>query len=111
MAIATTPFDAAEYLDTPEAVAAYLTEALDSGDSGLVRDALGVVARAKGMSQVAKEAELNRESLYRSFSEGGNPEFATVMRVFGALGLKLTVRPARSRRSAAKPKARARKAA
>lgn len=100
MAIDTRPFDPAEYLDTPEAVAAYLTEALETGDPAFVRDALGVVARAEGMSRIAKDADLSRESLYRSLGSDGNPEFSTVMRVVTALGMKLTARPAHRRRTA-----------
>lgn len=89
MPLETRPFDPAFYLDSEEAVVAYLNEALASGDAAFVADALGVVARARGMSGVAERAGLSRESLYRSLSAGGNPEFATVLRVFGALGLRL----------------------
>ena len=86
-------FDPAEYLDDDAAIAAYLSEALDTGDETLIADALGVIARAKGMSEVAREAGVSRESLYRALSAGGNPEFATVLRVVRALGLKLSVAP------------------
>lgn len=89
----TKPFDPAEYLDSPNAIAAYLTEALETGDSAFVADALGVIARARGMSEVAREAGVSRESLYRSLSTDGNPELATVMRVAHALGLRLSVTP------------------
>jgi probable addiction module antidote protein len=91
--IKTKPFDPAEYLDTPETIAAYLTEALETGDPAFVADALGVIARARGMSEVAREAGVSRESLYRSLSPDGNPEFATVLRVAQALGLRLSVTP------------------
>jgi probable addiction module antidote protein len=87
----TTPFDPAEYLDTPEGVAAYMTEALETHDPAFVADALGVIARARGMSEVAREAGVSRESLYRALSLDGNPEFGTVMRVAEALGLQFSV--------------------
>jgi probable addiction module antidote protein len=89
----TKPCDPAEYLDTPESIAAYMTEALETGDPSFVADALGVIARARGMSEVAREAGVSRESLYRALSADGNPEFGTVMRVAQALGLRLSVTP------------------
>ncbi len=89
----TKPYDVAEYLDTPEDIAAYLeawlTEAPDDA-AGIAR-ALGDVARAKGMTQVAKDAGLSRESLYRALSTEGNPSFATVIKVARALGVRLHV--------------------
>jgi len=94
----TTRFDAAEYLDTSERQAAYITVALETGDPALVRDALGVVARARGMAEIAKTADLNRESLYKALGETGNPEFSTVMRVLHALGLTLSARPVETKR-------------
>jgi probable addiction module antidote protein len=96
--IATTRFDAAEYLGTVERQAAYITAAFETADPAFVRDALGVVARARGMAGIAKSAELNRESLYKALGETGNPEFSTVMRVLQAMGLKLSVRPAATKR-------------
>jgi probable addiction module antidote protein len=89
----TRPFDPAEYLSDDEAIAAYIEEALEIGDSAFIADALGVVARARGMSHIAKEAGLGRESLYKALSSDGNPEFATVLRVLKALGLRLSVSP------------------
>jgi probable addiction module antidote protein len=89
----TTRFDAADYLDTEERQVAYITAALETGDADFVRDALGLVARARGMGEIAKNAGLNRESLYKALGETGNPEFGTVMRIVGALGLKLSARP------------------
>jgi len=89
----TKPFDPAEYLETPEAIAAYMTEALETGDPSFVADALGVIARARGMTEVAREAGVSRESLYRALSPDGNPEFGTVMRVAQALGLRLSFTP------------------
>jgi len=90
----TTRFDAADYLDSEERQVAYITAALESGDADFVRDALGLVAKARGMGQIAKNAGLNRESLYKALGETGNPEFATVMRIVRALGLILSARPA-----------------
>ena len=87
----TVPYDVAEQLRTPEEMAAYLdawlAEAPDDA-AGIAR-ALGDIARAKGMSQVAREAGLSRESLYKALSENGNPSFATVLKVARALGLRL----------------------
>jgi probable addiction module antidote protein len=94
----TTRFDAADYLDTPEARAEYMTAALETGDVDFIRDAVGVVARARGMTKIAKETGLSRESLYKALGETGNPEFATVMRIVRALGLKLSAHPAAAKR-------------
>lgn len=82
-------WDAADHLDTEEDMAAYLEAALEEGDAALVAAALGDIARAKGMTQVASEAGLGRESLYKALSPGGNPAFDTVLKVVRALGLKL----------------------
>lgn len=90
----TTRFDAVDYLNTEERQAAYIATALETGDADFVRDALGLVARARGMSEIAKKAGLNRESLYKALGEAGNPEFGTVMRIVGALGLTLSAQPA-----------------
>ena len=87
----TVPYDVAEQLRTPEEMAAYLDAWLEEAPddaSGIAR-ALGDIARAKGMSQVAKDAGLSRESLYRALSADGNPSFATILKVARALGLKL----------------------
>jgi probable addiction module antidote protein len=91
-------FDAAEYLDTPERQAAYLAAAMETGDAAFVRDALGIVARAVGPSKVAIAAHLNRVSLYKALGPTGNPGFATVMGILGALGLTMSVRPAGRRK-------------
>jgi len=101
----TTQFDAAEYLDTPERQAAYITAALETGDLAFVRDALGIVARARGMGEIAKTADLNRESLYKALGESGNPELGTVLRVLQALGLTLTAHPIEAKRKAKKRRA------
>ena len=85
----TRPYDAAEYLETAEDMAAYLEAALEDGDPAVVTHALGTIARARGMSKIARDTGLGRESLYKALSPGGNPEFATVLRVVRALGLKL----------------------
>ncbi len=96
----TKPFDPAEYLVDSESVAAYMSDALESEDPAFIADALGVVARARGMSEVAREAGMSRESLYRALSADGNPEFATVLRVVRALGLQLSAVPVQQRKSA-----------
>jgi probable addiction module antidote protein len=85
------PFDAAEYLETIEDMAGYLDACLeeDNGDGVLIRKALGNIARAYGMSQIARDTGRGRESLYKALSTDGNPEFATIMKVIKALGLKL----------------------
>jgi probable addiction module antidote protein len=86
-----TRFDAANYLKTAEDMAAYLDACFeeDAGDGLLIRTALNDIARAQGMTQVARRAGLGRESLYKALSSTGNPEFATIMKVMKALGLKL----------------------
>ena len=96
--IKTSRFDAAEYLTTPALQAEYITAALETGDPDFVRDAVGIVARARGMSSVARATGLNRESLYKAFGETGNPEFGTMLGVLRALGLELAARPARATR-------------
>jgi probable addiction module antidote protein len=98
----TTRFDAAAYLDTEERQIAYITAALETGDADFIRDALGIVARARGMGEIAKGAGLNRESLYKALGESGNPEFSTIMRVLRAMGLTLSARPASTTRTARK---------
>jgi probable addiction module antidote protein len=92
-------FDAVDYLDSEERQAAYISVALETGDADFVRDALGIVARARGMAEIAKNAGLNRESLYKALGETGNPEFGTVMRIVRALGLTLSARPAEATRT------------
>jgi probable addiction module antidote protein len=85
----TTPWDPAEHLKTEDDMAAYLEAALEEGDASLIAAALGDIARAKGMTRVAQEAGLGRESLYKALSPAGNPEFATILKVISALGLQL----------------------
>ena len=87
----TTPYDVAEHLRTPEEMAAYLDAWLEEApdDAAGIAGALGDIARARGMTQVAKDTGLSRESLYRALSAEGNPSFATVLKVAKALGVKL----------------------
>jgi probable addiction module antidote protein len=89
----TTVFDPADYLDTPEAVAAYLEAAFADGDPAEIADSLGVVARARGMSALARETGMARQSLYKALGDGGNPSFANVLKITKALGLKLSLQP------------------
>ena len=86
---ATRPWDAAEHLQTEEDMVAYLEAAFEEGDPALIAAALGDIARAKGMTQVARETGLGRESLYKALSAQCNPEFATILKVVQALGLRL----------------------
>ena len=87
-------FDAARYLDNDEAIAEYMTVVLEASDSDLLLLALADVARAKGMAQVAREAGLGRESLYKALAPGAKPRFETVMKVAKALGVKFVAEPA-----------------
>ncbi len=84
----TKPWDITDHLKTEADMVAYLDAALEEGDASLIAAALGDIARAKGMSQIAKDTGLGRESLYKTLSPTGNPEFATVLKVMGALGLQ-----------------------
>lgn len=93
-------WDAAEYLETEEDMAAYLEAALEENDPALVAAALGDIARAKGMTQMARKAGLGRESLYKALSPDGNPEFSTVLKVVSALGLKLHAATGKTKKAA-----------
>ncbi len=86
---ATRPWDPADHLETDEDIVAYLEAAFEDGDPALIAAALGDVARARGMTKVATDSGLGRESLYKALSPNGNPEFATVLKVMQALGLRL----------------------
>lgn len=86
----TEPYDSADYLDTAEKVAEYLAAAFEEGDAALFQHALGVAARAHGMTQIARATGLSRESLYRALSDEGNPSLDTAMRVLKALNVRLT---------------------
>ena len=96
MSLKTHRWDASEYLETPEKMAAYLEAALEDGDSQLIAAVLGDIAKAKGMTQVARDSGLGRESLYKALSPEGNPELATVLKVVKALGLSLHAAPSHS---------------
>ncbi len=87
-----TTFDRAEGLNSDEAITAFMADAFESGDGGFIAHALGVVARAKGMTQIAGQTGLSREQLYRSFSERGNPTLKTTLAVMKALRIELTAK-------------------
>jgi probable addiction module antidote protein len=116
MPLQTRPYDSARYLDDEDAIEAYLADAFEEGDPRGIAHALGVIARARGMTRLARDTGIARESLCRALSGEGNPEFATIMKVMGALGLKITAavkspEPAPKTRGRKKPKASARDAA
>jgi probable addiction module antidote protein len=97
-AMRTTRFDAADYLATQDAQLEYITAAYETGDPDFIRDAYNLVARARGMTKIAAETGLSRESLYKALGERGNPEFGTMMRINRALGITLSAHPAKSNR-------------
>jgi probable addiction module antidote protein len=101
MARKLTVYDPAEDLTSAEAIAVFLTEAFRTEDAGYIAHALGVVARAKGMAEIASRTGLSRVQLYRSFGSAGNPRLKTILAVMSALGVELSARPParRSRRS------------
>jgi probable addiction module antidote protein len=88
------PFDMAEHLDSPEAVAEYVSQVLEDGDGDEFIRALGHIAKARGMAQVAAETGLGRESLYKALAPGAKPRYDTVLKVTRALGVRLTAVPA-----------------
>lgn len=90
--IKTFPYDPAEDLVSKEGIALFMADALETGDAAYIGKALGVVARAKGMTELARETGLSREQLYRSFSEDGNPTLKTMLAVMKALGLDMTAK-------------------
>jgi probable addiction module antidote protein len=94
--VKTTPFDAADYLKTPADIAAYLEATFEESgdDSAEIARALGTIARAKGMTKVARDAGLSRESLYKALSGDRSPDFATILKVVKALGLRLSAEAA-----------------
>ncbi|WP_394892780.1 addiction module antidote protein [Mesorhizobium sp. AaZ16] len=94
MALETTKWDAADYLDSPETIAAYIEAALEDGDPALITITLGSVARAKGMSEIAKKTGVTREGLYKALSADGDPKLTTFLSVIKSLGLRLSVKPA-----------------
>ncbi|GIK24469.1 MAG: putative addiction module antidote protein [Betaproteobacteria bacterium] len=87
-------FDAARYLDSEEAIAAYLTDILEANDPALLAAALGDIARARGMSEIAKASGISREALYKALRSDAQPRFDTISRVCAALGVKLVAQPA-----------------
>jgi probable addiction module antidote protein len=89
MALKTTPFDAADYLNTAGSVEAFLRASFEEGTPSEVTHALGVVARARGMSELARDTGLSRQALYKALSADGNPSFATIVAVAEALGFRL----------------------
>jgi probable addiction module antidote protein len=89
-------WDAADFLESEEDMAAYLEAALEQGDAALFTAALGDIARVKGMSEIARKSGLGRESLYKALSPEGNPELATVLKVVRSLGLRLAAKTAGS---------------
>jgi len=89
----TRAFDAAEYLDSPEMIAEYLTEALETDDEMFITKAIGTVARAQGMAAVAENAGVSRENLYRALNGNTRPEFETIRKVLAALGVQLVAKP------------------
>lgn len=92
--IETLPFDAAEYLTSPKAQAELLADAFESGDETYIKNALATVARARGMTALAKDAAVTRQALYKSLSETGDPRLSTLMGVIKALGFKISVHEA-----------------
>ncbi|NIF16431.1 addiction module antidote protein [Pantoea sp. Cy-639] len=88
-----TPFDMAELLDSDAAISEYLSQVLADGDSDEILRALNHIARARGMSQIAKQTGLGRESLYKAFVPGAKPRFDTVLKVIRALGIDLLAQP------------------
>ena len=88
-----TNFDPAAMLETDDDIAVFMADAFETGDASYIARALGVVARAKGMTQIARDTGLSREQLYRSFSEAGNPTLKTTLSVMKALGIDLTAKP------------------
>jgi len=102
-------YDPAEDLGSAEAIAVFLSEAFKTEDAGYIAHALGVVARTKGMAEIAAHTGLSRVQLYRSFSPAGNPSLKTVVAVMSALGVELTARP--PSRRAAKPRRQLKRAA
>ena len=93
MAEKLTTYDPAAALVDDAEIAAFMADAFETGDAGYIAHALGIVARAKGMTQIARDTGLSREQLYRSFSEAGNPTLKTTLAVMKALGINLTAKP------------------
>lgn len=94
MAPETIPYDSADFLDSPDAIAAYIEAAFEDGDPTVITHALGVVARAKGMSELARTAGVTREALYKALTAEGDPKLSTFIGVLKALGLRITAKAA-----------------
>jgi len=94
MALETSLYDSADYLDSPEAIAAYIEAAFEDGEPAVITHALGIVARAKGMSKLARDAGVTREALYKALTADGDPKLSTFVGVMKALGLRLTAQAA-----------------
>jgi len=108
----TRPYDSVEYLDTPEAITEYLMAAIEGSDAAHIARAIGTAARARRMTDIAKEAGVSRENLYRALSGDAKPEFGTILSVLRALGVELRVQPAKggkqpasARKRVARPRA------
>lgn len=101
MAIETKKWDAADFLDSPEAIAAYVEAVLEDGDPALIASALGTIARSKGMTQIARETGLTRAGLYKALSVDGDPRLTTFLGVMKSLGLSIAVHPTASNKDAA----------
>jgi probable addiction module antidote protein len=93
MTIETRKWDASEFLDSEETVFAYIEAAFEDGDPAVITHAIGNVARARGMTSIAREAGVTREALYKALSETGDPRLSTLMGVMKALGMRLTAEP------------------
>lgn len=91
MSLKTRPFDASEYLDSPDAIQEYLNAAFEDGDPDLILAAIGDVAKAKGMTDIAKQAGVTRASLYKSLTAGAKPQFQTILKVIQSFGVKMAV--------------------
>jgi probable addiction module antidote protein len=91
--IKVTPYDTADYLDSPTLIAEYLEAAFEDGDPAMIAIALGNIARAKGMTEIARKAGVTREALYKALSAEGDPRLSTLVGVTKALGLKLSAQP------------------
>lgn len=96
MSVNVTDWDASEYLETEEDIAAYLNAVAEEGDPALLQAALGDVAKARGMTGIARDAGVSRESLYKSLSANGNPSFQTVAKVSRSLGLRMNFTSAKA---------------
>ncbi|MEO5565877.1 MAG: addiction module antidote protein [Luteimonas sp.] len=91
--IRTRPFDPAEYLNSEASISAFVSDAMESGDPVILQNALNTAARARGVAQIAEDSGLGRESLYKALRPGAKPQFGTIVKVLGALGVKLVPQP------------------